>query len=167
MLLAEIDRFGDILDPDLAAENFVDAMLRDLGNPFDFELTLTDKRRLILVLVPIYRQKGTDPGIVNAIRFFQGIEVTIETPVLEGTALGVGTLGGTMTLSSSSLADLLTFWVIVPRTLTAAEESTMSKIIDYMMRGECHYRIVAPALPSVIDHWQLGVSLLGGNTILH
>jgi phage tail-like protein len=167
LMLCDIDGFGNVLDPDLAPENFVDAMLRDLGNPFDFELSLTDKRRLLLVLVPIYKQKGTDPGIINAIRFFMGIETTIEVQALTGTSLGVGTLGGTMTLGSTALADLLTFCVIVPRTLTEDEEAKMAKIVAYMMRGECHFKIVAPSLPTVIDHWQLGVSQLGLNTIMH
>ena len=51
LLLSEIDRFTDILDPDLAPEAFLDAMLEDLGNPFAFDLTELQKRRLVSILV--------------------------------------------------------------------------------------------------------------------
>lgn len=77
LLLCEIDLFADTLDPDTAPEDFLDAMLQDLGNPFTFDLTELEKRRLIQLLVPIYRQKGTAVGIINVIRLFLGIEVTI------------------------------------------------------------------------------------------
>ncbi|MCG8419964.1 MAG: phage tail protein, partial [Proteobacteria bacterium] len=58
LLLADIDRFPDIFDPDRAPERFVDAMLCDLGNPFAFDLTLIQKRRLATLLVELYRQVG-------------------------------------------------------------------------------------------------------------
>ncbi len=53
LLLYDVDRFTDILDPDLAPEDFVDAMLADLGNPFAFDLALVDKRRLVQVLLDV------------------------------------------------------------------------------------------------------------------
>lgn len=80
MLLASIDRWTDILDPDIAPERYLDLILRDLGNPFtDFHLSVVDKRRLANLLVQIYKQKGTGPGIKNVIRFFLGIDVEITT----------------------------------------------------------------------------------------
>lgn len=75
--LYEVDHWTDILDRDKAAERYLDAMLLDLGNPFAFDLTEIEKRRLLRVLVSIYRQKGTARGIINVIRFFLGIVVEI------------------------------------------------------------------------------------------
>jgi phage tail-like protein len=78
VLLSEMDEFPNILDPDFAPEPFLDAMLLDLGNPFDFvELEEIDKRRLIQTLVPIYQLKGTGKGIIDTIQFLLGITVTL------------------------------------------------------------------------------------------
>lgn len=166
-LLYEIDRFPDILDPDFAPEPILDAMLADLGNPFTFNLTVLQKRRLIRTLVPIYKQKGTDVGIVNAIRLFMGIEVIITTPYLTGGVLGTGTLGGTFVLSTGDLATIYTFIVNSPRALTDEELSRMDRIVAYMKRAPCHHRIEAPSTPVAPDHWALGLSGLGVDSILH
>ena len=167
LLLYEIDRFGDILDPLTAPEPFVDAMLYDLGNPFTFDLSLADKRRLVEVLVPIYKLKGTDPGIINAIRFFMGIEVTISVPASTAGKLGVDKLGVTLVLGTSSLRDKLTMLISVPRVLTSEEERRMEELVSFMKRGETHHRIEAPSAPVVPDHWELGRSRLGIESVLH
>ena len=75
LLLAEVDRFPEIFDLERAPEVFVDLILADLGNPFPFELDALGKRRLASVLVEMYRQKGTARGIINAVRFFLGVEI--------------------------------------------------------------------------------------------
>lgn len=88
ILLHSIDRWLEIIDPDTAPEDFVDAMLVDLGNPFEFPLTLSQKRRLSKALMLIYRLKGTDVGIAAVVRFFVGVEVWIETFVGRGWIIG-------------------------------------------------------------------------------
>lgn len=79
LLVNDVDHWIDILDCDLAPENFVDLMLRDLGNPFEFSntLTLTEKRRLAASLVELYKLKGTTLGVQTAIRFFMGMRSEI------------------------------------------------------------------------------------------
>jgi phage tail-like protein len=157
-LLTDIDEWSDILDPDVAPERFVDAMLADLGNPFPFVLDLIDKRRLIRVLVPLYRQKGTDPGIINAVPAFD-----------EPWLLGVGELGVDTYAGSSELRDRLSFWVDSPIELTAEQRRRITKIADYMKRAETHLLgILEPeAAPTEPDHWELGLSELGVTTSLH
>lgn len=89
LLLCEIDGFTDILDPDIAPGDFLDLMLLDLGNPFDFiDLSTVDKRRLLRVLLDIYKQKGTEQGIVNVINFFVGVLVTLDVFNGDGFVLG-------------------------------------------------------------------------------
>src|SRR6185369_6179522 len=77
LLLCDVDRWTDIIDVDVAEERYLDQMLIGLGNPFSFaaELEVIDKRRLVRVLVGMYRLKGTARGIRDAIRFFLGLEV--------------------------------------------------------------------------------------------
>lgn len=79
--IESIEAFQEIIDPDTAPEVFVDLMLANLGNPFkSVSLTLTQKRKLVRLLIPIYKQKDTERGIVNAIRFLTGIEVDLIDP---------------------------------------------------------------------------------------
>lgn len=167
LLLFIIDRFQDLLDPDTAPEPVLDAMLLDLGYPFTFDLEVVDKRRLIKILRAMYQQKGTDRGIINAIRFFLGIEVVITTPYLTGGFLGLASLGGTFVLSSSLLSNLYTFCINVPRALVGDEERRINEIADFMKRAPCHHKILAPSIPTDPDHWELGLSRLGTETILH
>jgi CheY-like chemotaxis protein len=52
----------EILDLERAPEPFLDAMLSDLGNPFELELDVLRKRRLVARLVDMYRKRGTAAG---------------------------------------------------------------------------------------------------------
>lgn len=168
LILCDIDDFNDILDPDTAPEKFVDLMLQDMGNPFSFDLTENDKRKLVQLLVPIYKQKGTDPGIINAIRLFMGIETTITVPAFSGAGLGEAILGTTWVMGSSEASDLYTFIVNVPQELSDAQEATMIGIVDYMKAAHTHFKIVEPpAAPVLPDHLELGLSQLGLNFQLH
>ncbi len=73
--------FQEIVDPDTAPMPFVELLLASLGNPFkSVYLTDLQKRKLARLLIPMYRQKGTARGIINAVRFLLGIELEIEDP---------------------------------------------------------------------------------------
>lgn len=96
LLIADIDKFTDQFDPDLATDEQIDAMLYDMGNPFtwpELELTADDKRKLLRVLVEIYKLKGTAVGIESTIQFILGHDVTVVPYMLEGWVLGVDELG--------------------------------------------------------------------------
>lgn len=167
LLLGIIDKLEDIYDPDLAPEAFVDMMLIEMGNPFDFPLTENEKRKLVQILVPIYQSKGTGPGIVDAIRLFMGIEVTLNVYAWSPVGLGEAEMGITWIFGSSDEQDLLTFQVLVPQVLTTDERSKMSQIIDYMMDTREFFVILEPADVVTPDHWQMGYSQFGVNTIFH
>jgi len=108
LLLARIDTFSEIVDYDLCPDSCLDALLYGLGNPFAFDMTDTDKRRLLAVLVDIYMQRGTDVGIINAIRFFLGVEVTLEFYVRDDCwEIPVDRLGGPDITGQSVTADVL------------------------------------------------------------
>ena len=171
LALCLIDRWTDIIDPDLAPENFVDAMLCDLGNPFEFDLTLTEKRKLVLLLVPLYQQKGTEVGIVNAIRFFLGIEVTITVFAGEGWDLGLDELSefgteGTppATLGPGTQFALYSFEIVSPVVLTQEQRDQIKEITDLMKPAHTHcVNLVEPVVPEVIDHLELGISALAND----
>jgi len=96
LALHRIDLFSDIWDYNLCPAEYLDAILYGLGNPFSFVLTDVDKRRLASVLVSIYKQKGTAVGIINALRFFLGVETTIVCVARDDTwEIPVDRIGGT------------------------------------------------------------------------
>lgn len=178
LILCKIDAFLDtVADPDTAPEAWLRLMLADLGNPFPFPLTTTDMRRLISVLVPIYKAKGTDTGIIDAVRFFLGLEVTIEArwQLDDGAFLDQGTLGGelggegpgTFMLGSDDEDDIFAFDVVSPVVLDDEQRDRIRRLVVYMKRGGVRFRIVEPTPPVVIDHVVLGLSQLDLNFLLH
>jgi phage tail-like protein len=167
LVLHDVDRFADILDPDIASDPFLDLMLPELGNPFPFDLSVVDKRRLLNVLVAMYREKGTERGIVNAIRFFLGLEVTLTAYTAEALILGESLLGVDWVLGPSTAFAAYGFEVAVARILEAEERGRVRQIVDYMKPAHTHARIVEPVVPEVIEHVELGISELGDNWDLH
>ncbi len=170
LLLYDVDRFTDILDPDLAPEEVVDIMLLDLGNPFEFDLALADKRRLVQILVSMYQAKGTAAGIIAVIRFFMGLEVTIDAFNLSGNTwvLGDSELGEGSLLGTSDPYLIYSFTVTVQQTLTTAQRSQLRSIVEYMKPAHTHFiQLIEPEIPLVIDHLELGYSELGENWELH
>lgn len=169
LLLCSIDEWTDILDPDKAPEAFVDAMLDDLGNPFAFDLTLQEKRRLLSVLVAAYKQKGTAIGIVNLVRLFLGIEVGV-IPFNGGGfgwELGEDELGDAE-LGSDIQANLYSFEIVATQDLTEEQVEVIRTIAEYMKPAHTHLvAITEPAASLVIDHVELGLSELGDEFILH
>ncbi len=94
LLLYDVDTWVEIFNIQLAPDPFLTAMLADLGNPFPFVLSTSGKRKLLTLLVAIYQQKGTGIGIINTVRFFLGITITISTYDSSGNwILGESTLG--------------------------------------------------------------------------
>jgi phage tail-like protein len=168
LVLVDIDHFTDILDPDIAPERFLDRMRGELGDPFAFDLSAVDKRRLLNVLVAMYREKGTARGIANAIRFFLGLEVEITAYAGEALFLGESLLGEDWVLGPATLFAALAFEVVSPRVLTAEERRRLRQIVDYLRPAQTHFaRLVEPTPPEAIDHVELGISALGENWVLH
>jgi len=169
LLLADVDRWPDIFDLERAPEAFVDLILRDLGNPFPFELDAMGKRRLASVLVEMYRQKGTAKGIRNAIRFFLGIDISAISPFNADTlTLGESELGIDWVLGPSDRFARYAFNVEVARILTARERQQLRAIVEYLKPAHTHFvDLVEPLPPILPNHWELGLSDLGETTDLH
>lgn len=170
VLLCSIDRWTDIIDIDLAPEPFLDAILQDLGNPFAdciADLDEDGKRRLARVLISIYKQKGTAQGIINAVRFFLGIEITLDViNARDYWQLGISTLGVTTTLAPPVGSPLwYSFWIDSEVVLTAEQRERILCVAQYMKGAHEHILGVTEpgdvATPS--PYWILNVSILGAN----
>lgn len=169
LLLVDVDRWVDIFDLERAPPPFLDLILRDLGNPFAFELDTMGKRRLASVLVELYEQKGTAKGIQNAVRFFLGIELATIMAWAEDTlTLGESELGVDWVLGPSGIFARYAFSIEVGRVLAENERKLLRVIVEYMKPAHTHFMdLLEPVLPAEPDHWELGISEIGFSTILH
>lgn len=159
---------ADTFDHNTAPEQEIDRMLADAGNPFDFDLEVDDKRRLLELLPEIKGLKGTEPGILALADFFTSVEITDVRPFTEVCwIMGMSYLGTETYLGPSQQRNLYSFDVIVNTSLTDAQRNKLERLIDYIKVGHEHAYIVEPTDPEFIDHWSLGLSYLGLNTLLH
>jgi hypothetical protein len=116
----------------------------------------------------MYREKGTAVGIINAIRFFLGLEVQIIAYAGEALALGESLLGEDWVLGPSSRFAALAFEVVCPRILGTEERRRLRQIVDYLRPAQTHFaRLVEPVPPETIDHVELGISEIGDRWLLH
>lgn len=168
LLLCEVDRFSDFIDPDTTTADGIRAMLADLGNPFAFDLSEEDERRLVTLLVPLYKQKGTDPGIRNAVRLFLGLDITLTGYLGEGLSLGESELGVDWVLGPSTSFMKYAFDVNVDVVLTEEQMERLRAIVMYMKPAHTHLiNVNEPEPPTVVDHLELGLSELGVTWELH
>ena len=71
------DCMVELFDPLVCPEDFLDARLEALGNPFDLftsEMNLDEKRLIALNLVSLYRLKGTEAGILAGLEQMLGLQ---------------------------------------------------------------------------------------------
>lgn len=180
MRLYDIDRFETLWDVDTAPISFIRAMLQDLGNPFDIDVSDIKLRRLVTQLAPSYAQKGTESAIVNLARFFLGLTVSVyahndntERWILEDVSvtdvegydggLGIDSVLG----PEDGSAALYTFVVYSGIVLTTEQRRQLSAIIEEVKCAHEHYIITDPSDAPEYDPWEIGLSYLGDDTYLH
>jgi phage tail-like protein len=150
LLLADVDRFGEIQDPDLAPEFFLDQTIRDFGNPIeDAVLTLAKKRIWAKSIVSLYKQIGTVAGLRNAIRFFLGFEIDVISYNRQGMRLGESLLGLDWILGSGDDRARLLIKVATPegRAFTDYETRVLQQIVALMVYAHEEF-VVQAALPA-------------------
>lgn len=167
LALCQIDRFRWIYDIERAPEAYIDQMLYGLGNPFNAEgLSLTRKRRLLGALVGMYRLKGTAQGIIDAIRFFLGLEVTVRGLARTGLRLGYNDIGIDFVLGTSDRRLLYTFVIEAPRAVTDEERAQITAIALYMKPAREHFGGVREPAADPPGAWIIGTSELGSGATL-
>lgn len=183
-LLADVDRFKFVNDAErVDVEAVLDAMLADLGNPFETDgLTPLLKRRLILMLLGLYRILGTEQAIYDAVAIFTKYEVVriISPSTVDAWDLDVDVLGDGVhpinpedptdfaVLGPSSRYLIFSFSIELDQILVPADEPVIRRIISVVKPAYAHFLgIVQPITPPVIDHVELGYSLLDDTWLLH
>lgn len=167
--------FINLIDANLIREDLIDAAVFDKG--FDvavdfpeIPLSIQDKRKLIFLAVEIYRSKGTGPGMVNVV--FLLLQKVIEFDFLNTTSWKLGVngrseLGETTRLRTNQDKNrwVYSFNVRAIDPVTPEEKKHIISIINYMKPAHTH--LIRFLEDEVINHWQLGRSQLGVNTLVH
>lgn len=174
--LDSIFAFPDLANPEKIPAVFLDVFLmyRGFRTASDFAgivLTENEKRKLAILTVPLYQQKGTAAGIVNIIRLLLGIESSVLTQYnVDVWKIGVSELGKNTRLfpNADIVGDrpLYTFDIELLQVITQEQEMKIRALVEFMKPMHTHLnRIIQPVPPP--DHWELGVSRLGLTTDLH
>lgn len=186
LLVAEATRWEVQVDPDQADEASVDAMLLDLGNPFEvaFGLSLARKRLLVRSLVESYKSNGTARGIISIVRALTGVEITeiVAPAVITFWRLGRHTLADTSAdarpvdpvntdkavLGPSTRFMAYSFQVRVGVVLTAAQRTLITTIVRTVKPAHTHFLgILEPTVLEEPSHWALGRSRLETESTVH
>ena len=146
LLLYDIDSFEHLWDVDRANESVLDAMLADLGNPFQvLDLEVDKKRKLIDVLSSIYMELGSADSIIDLARFFLGLTVTVVPYMEYAWIVGVSEVGvDTYAGPAVTLPERFWFWVNTDRALTATERTRLNIIVRRCKGAQEHFSIVEP-----------------------
>jgi phage tail-like protein len=145
VMLNDVDRFAYLKEANSTREEVVPILLAHLGNPLSFVAGLsTDKQRdLIPLLVPMYKQKGTAAGIEDAVSFFLGKTVTVQswiTPI-DTWILGESLLGFDTIVGPSSSFARFSFYIQHPAsvTLTDSDKDIIEEIVEFVRPAHTHF----------------------------
>lgn len=183
LAIEDLDRFKLQNDPDQADENVVNAMLQDLGNPFEVALSQPlDRRRLLVrLLVRVYLSKGTAPGLIDVLRALTGIQAvsvispaTVEGWLLNESVLGDGDMPPNPTFSDDAVLGpsvgfiRYSFEVEVLEALTDDQREIATEIINLVKPAHTHFvGFREPGVGEDIEPWEISISELDDSTDLH
>lgn len=143
----DLNAFNDSFDYEKCQEKFLDELLYNINWTLPFDYEVVNKRQILKVALRIYKLKGTQPGLEQALQLLTGIVVEIiVTPGLDWFwrlgRVGQSELGKTTLLAASDTE--FEFIVRVDVSLTANQLALFHSIIDYMAPPHCRYRIIEP-----------------------
>lgn len=90
---ADITAAFTVWNPDTCAARWLPVIARGRGWSLDASMPVALQRKVVRVLVSLYRQKGTLPGMVNAVRLFLGEEARVRAAWAGAWRLGKAHLG--------------------------------------------------------------------------
>ncbi len=147
LIETDLNKFNDSFDLEKCEEKFLDEMLYDINWTLPFDYEVVNKRQILKAALRIYKLKGTQPGLEQALQLLTGIVVTINvTPGLDWYwrlgKVGQSELGKTTILAASDTE--FEFIVFVDVVLTTNQRNLFHAIIDYMAPPHCRYKIIEP-----------------------
>jgi phage tail-like protein len=164
-MAADVEAFATLQDYLACEARYLPYLAQKLAWALDTGSPAALQRKMVGLLVPMYRERGTTKGIIDLLNLLLGIEVTIDEPWADGWRLGTAELGNDALLSPA-VPDLpytsplpYTFYVRFPCALTSAERAAARVLIDFAKRAETHAMLVEP--PAEPTPWVLGRTRIG------
>jgi phage tail-like protein len=164
-LAADVDAFAMLQDYLACDAKYLPYLAQKLGWPLDTASPVALQRKMVGLLVPMYRERGTTQGIIDLLNLLLGVDVTIDEPWADGWRLGTAELGDDTILSPATPAVPYTsplpytFYVRFPRALTSAERAAARALLNFAKRAETHAVLVEPHSAPV--PWVLGRTHIG------
>jgi phage tail-like protein len=164
-MAADVEAFATLQDYLACDARYLPYLAQKLGWALDTTSPVELQRKMVGLLIPMYRERGTTRGIAAIVNLLLGLEVTIHEPWADGWRLGTALLGGDARLSPAIPEPEYrsplpyTFYVHVPRVLTSAERAAATALIDFAKRAETHPVLVEP--PPARTPWVLGRTRIG------
>src|SRR6266542_3610639 len=87
-LSADIDAFATLQDYLACDAKYLPYLAQKLGWPLDTASPVALQRKMVGLLVPMYRERGTMEGIIGLLNLLLGLSVTIDEPWADGWRLG-------------------------------------------------------------------------------
>lgn len=146
LILSDVDRFGTLMDVDIAPVDSLDVHLANVGNPFTFVHDELLKRKTITNMVRLFKDTGIDRGIESAVAFFLSLTVDVQPfHLLDGWILGESFLGDDTVLGTDVLFLVYSFQIVSPVTLTQEQRDIITEIANVLKPAHTHFvRFVEP-----------------------
>jgi phage tail-like protein len=159
-----VDAFATLQDYLACDAQYLPYLAQKIGWSLDTASPAALQRKMVGLLVPMYRERGTTQGIVDILNLLLGLAVTIHEPWADGWRVGTselsnGALSPAPPVMPYSSPLPYTFYVLFPRALTSAERAAAGSLIEFAKRAETHAVIVEPRL--VTTPWVLGQTRIG------
>ncbi len=140
-IVTDMENFdSNVLDP---APNMVDYWLAHRANPFTFPMTDDQKFRLVDGLFRIYQLRGSETGLVGAIRYILGLDVSVKYDFEYCWRLGVSRLGNDTILLGANYPNA---HILIPGEVTPDILTAVSAIVEFMKPHWLRFIIVGGAI---------------------
>lgn len=164
--------FVDIVNPEKMPDDLLDISLAEVGIFLERDLpglvlSANEKRKLLRYAIPLHKQKGSEPGIVNIIRIVLGIEVTLNSFNFDGFILDESELDVDVLFGGDDEEETYSFEIVTAEEPSEEVLAKIEALARYMKPIYMHlYRVTAP---EEIDHLELDMSVLDDDdeSLLH
>lgn len=139
LMRQDIAGMMDQYDYEKAEEQFLDLMIIESGFKINFVVTVQIKRKVVKTAADMLKKRGTDVGIIYAVKEILDIDITIDHGQKTGFSLGNNSLGIDTLLG---FGGYFLHLIIQSPILTADELDAMTKLVDFIKWGPNTFEIV-------------------------
>lgn len=140
-----VDDFTTIFDADRCNAQYLPYLAKEFGWDLDTNLTEYHQRKIVKLLMAIYREKGTKQGIISLIYLMLAVEATV-TDINDywvGWQIGIHQIGMTTHIGIGEQEPYMYhFYVNFPRALSTSERLAAHTLVKFMRPVHTHYTFI-------------------------